>query len=76
VNVASRLCNVAGPGEVIVSETTMQHVGGQVAFENREPVVVKGKSKPLLIFRALGMQETGPIPSRATHSFTAGKQQH
>jgi len=76
VNIASRLCNVAGPDEVIVSQSTMEYVGGQVAFEAREPVLVKGKSKPLPIYRAIGMQETGPMPSRATHSFTAGKQQH
>jgi adenylate cyclase len=69
VNIASRLCSVAGPTEVIISQSTYDLVRGEVAVEEREPVVVKGKAKPITIYRATGMLEnTVAAPSRSTQS--------
>lgn len=72
VNVASRLCSTAGPGEVLISQSTYDLVRGQVAVEDREPVVVKGKSKPIQIYRATGILEStvasASSPSRATQA--------
>jgi len=69
VNIASRLCNVAGPGEVIISQSTFDLVRGEVAAEEREPVVVKGKAKAISIYRATGMLEnTVSVPARSTQS--------
>ncbi|MBX7078805.1 MAG: FHA domain-containing protein [Nannocystaceae bacterium] len=75
VNVASRLCSVAGPGEVLISQSTYDQVRGQVAVEDREPVTVKGKSKPISIFRATGILEStvASSPSRATQAMTPHK---
>jgi len=69
VNIASRLCNVAGPGEVIISQSTFDLVRGEVDAEEREPVVVKGKAKAISIYRATGMLEnTVSVPARSTQS--------
>ncbi|MDP2269603.1 MAG: adenylate/guanylate cyclase domain-containing protein [Archangium sp.] len=51
VNVASRLCALAGPGEVLVGEgtaTALAHVG---TLEPLIPVRVKGKTHPVPLFR-------------------------
>ena len=51
VNVASRLCALAAPGEVLVGEGTaraLEHLG---AFQAMAPVRLKGKSQPVPIFR-------------------------
>ena len=51
VNVASRLCSKAGPGEIIISETTHQRLQGQFQGESLPPAQVKGIAKPLKIYR-------------------------
>jgi class 3 adenylate cyclase len=56
VNVAARLEGVAGPGEVIITEDTRKHIGDLFVLEEREPVKVKGKSKPLHIFNVSGLK--------------------
>ncbi len=51
VNVASRLCSLAGQGETLVGEGTaagLSHVG---ALEPLSPVRVKGKTHPVPLFR-------------------------
>lgn len=72
VNVASRLCSTAGPGEVLISQSTYDLVRGQVAVEDRDPVMVKGKSKAIQIYRATGILEStvasASSPSRATQA--------
>lgn len=60
VNVAARLCSVAKAGEILVSESTMQHCREFVVVEERQAVHVKGKSGALPIFRATGVHETAP----------------
>ncbi len=53
VNVAARLEGVAGPGEVIITETTKNFVGDRFVLEKRKPVKVKGKSEPIPIYSVL-----------------------
>jgi adenylate cyclase len=56
VNVASRIVNVAGPGELLVSEATVREVGGgpiAATFDPIGPVVMKGIPDPVRLFRAL-----------------------
>lgn len=51
VNVASRLCALAAPGEILVGEGTaraLEHVG---PLEPLSPVRVKGKTQPVPLFR-------------------------
>jgi adenylate cyclase len=55
VNVASRLCALAGPGEILVGERTRELVQGgrEMAFEDLPPVRLKGKQQPVPLYRAL-----------------------
>lgn len=56
VNVASRVRDVAGPGEVLLSEATRAAVGGGmpgISFEELGPVVMKGIPEPVRLYRAL-----------------------
>ena len=50
-NVASRICNVAGAGEIVVDEGTAGRLGGEWPLEPLEPVRVKGKDQPLSLRR-------------------------
>jgi len=47
VNVCARLEQHARPGEVLVGERTVQAARGAFEFEQREPLVVKGKAQPV-----------------------------
>ena len=55
VNVASRVVDVAGPSEVLLSEATMAKIDDRlpdVSFEELGPVVMKGIPEPMRLFRA------------------------
>ena len=49
VNIASRLCDLAAPGEIVVSEPVMQSVGDRFSFEPKGCVSVKGISEELKV---------------------------
>jgi len=54
VNVAARLCALAGPGEILVGERTVTVLPGhEASFEELPPVRLKGKPHPVPLFRAL-----------------------
>jgi len=55
VNVAARIVDLAGPGEVLISEATRTDVDArlpQACFEELGPVVMKGIPDPVRLFRA------------------------
>lgn len=49
VNLGSRLCSAAGPGEVIISDETLQQVKGSFPLKKGRAVKAKGKAKPIKI---------------------------
>jgi adenylate cyclase len=50
-NVASRICSVAGPGEIVISETTYERLRErQWPMDPLPPVMVKGKDAPLSLY--------------------------
>jgi adenylate cyclase len=54
VNVAARIMDLAGSGEVLASETTVEKADARlpaVAFEQLGPVVMKGIPLPINLFR-------------------------
>lgn len=51
VNVASRLCSLAAPGEILVGEGTARALEHLAPMEALAPVRVKGKSQPVPLFR-------------------------
>jgi adenylate cyclase len=63
MNVASRLCNFASSGEVIVSEHTFKHIADRVVAEALPPIKVKGKADELKVFRVTGIRKTRPLSS-------------
>jgi adenylate cyclase len=68
VNLASRLCGVAAPGQILVSADTARRVGGQFDLQPLQPIQVKGKAQPVTIFQVVG-GHTGrhqPAPPRDT----------
>jgi len=63
MNVASRLVNIASPGEVIVSESTFAQVADRVDATALPPVRVKGKADELKVWRVTGLKSEPRSPS-------------
>lgn len=55
VNLGSRLCSAASPGQILLSESSARALAGNPEFPLRklQPLVVKGKQEPVQVF-ALG----------------------
>jgi class 3 adenylate cyclase/tetratricopeptide (TPR) repeat protein len=51
VNVAARLEQAAGPGEILIGEATLRFVADAVVAEAVEPLTVKGKAAPVAAHR-------------------------
>lgn len=51
VNIASRLCGVAEPGEVILSAAMIEELGDEFKVDALPPVTVKGVKAPLEVYR-------------------------
>jgi adenylate cyclase len=63
MNVASRLVNIASPGEIILSESTYRYVRDRVDATALPPVKVKGKAEELRVFRVSGLKSAPRIPN-------------
>jgi class 3 adenylate cyclase/tetratricopeptide (TPR) repeat protein len=63
VNVASRLCTLAKAGETLVGQTTYAQAESFFSFGPLELVQVKGKTKPVQVYKLLSSKE---LPGR-TH---------
>ena len=50
VNVASRLCAAAGPGEIMVSDSVYKTIKGSFSSKKLSPIKVKGKEKKVPVF--------------------------
>jgi class 3 adenylate cyclase/tetratricopeptide (TPR) repeat protein len=61
VNVASRLCTLAKPGETLVGQATYEQAEGFFDFEPQPPFEVKGKTVPVKAYRLLSSRE---LPSK------------
>jgi adenylate cyclase len=49
-NTSARICSIAAPGQIVVSEQTAEHIRGQFRLEELPPAVLKGKERPLRLF--------------------------
>src|SRR5260370_26862495 len=56
VNVASRLCSIAKPGEIILSESTLRRVAEHVDSVQLPPVRLKGKEQEQQVYNVVGMK--------------------
>ena len=61
VNVASRLCTLAKPGETLVSQATYAQAKGFFDFESLEPFKIEGKTTPVKAYRLLSLRQ---LPSQ------------
>ena len=53
VNTASRLCGVAGPREILLSEPMRTALSDKPPLEERPPMELKGKSQPVPVYRVV-----------------------
>lgn len=51
VNVASRLCSKAGPGDILMSEPFFKALQSPPKVEDLEPIELKGKAKAVPVYR-------------------------
>ncbi len=51
VNLGSRLCSAAGPGEIIVSKEVIKNQEDKFLFKELKPIIVKGKKDKIGIFK-------------------------
>jgi len=50
VNLASRLCSNAAPGQILISESTYLQLNGKIRGQRLEPILVKNKEKPVELY--------------------------
>ena len=74
VNVAARLEQAAGPGEVLIGERTWRLVRDAVTVEPVEPLALKGKSGPVAAFRLLAVRPDAPGHRRRLDAPMVGRQ--
>jgi len=53
VNIASRLASNAAGGQILISDSTAEELGGKFNLEALPPLKVKGRSTPLELFNVL-----------------------
>jgi adenylate cyclase len=66
-NTSARLCGVAQPGEIIVSEGTLQSLGGKFETKELPPANLKGKEKPFKMFQILRSAPNVQVLAALTH---------
>jgi len=64
VNVSARLMQAASGG-LLCGETTRKMAGESIDWEALEPITVKGKAKPLPVFRPVGRAQTPVVRAAA-----------
>jgi tetratricopeptide (TPR) repeat protein len=62
INLASRLSNLANPGEILVDVDTCRQVEGQFTCKYMETTTVKGKAEPVQVHKVLSQRDK-PKPS-------------
>ena len=55
VNIAARLCDAAKANQILITEQTYQEVKKSVKVQKLNPIIVKGKSRPILVYNVVGL---------------------
>jgi class 3 adenylate cyclase len=58
VNLAARLCSMAGAGQILVSAATLEAVGPHLEVQALEPVTLKGWSNPIGVWLVKGITDS------------------
>lgn len=75
VNTAARLEQAAGPGEVLLGETTFALVRDAVTVEEVEPVLAKGKAEPVRAYRLIAVDDHAAGRARRLDAVLIGRAQ-
>ncbi|MGE3819310.1 MAG: AAA family ATPase, partial [Isosphaeraceae bacterium] len=62
VNLAARLMQAAGPGNLLCDEETRRDARARIAFETLPLISVKGRTEPVPVFRPFGEAAAAPPP--------------
>jgi class 3 adenylate cyclase/tetratricopeptide (TPR) repeat protein len=73
VNVAARLEQAAGPGEILIGESTQLLVRDAVTLEPTGPLELKGKDEGVHSWRVLGFDEARPGPEGGSDAPIVGR---
>jgi len=73
VNVAARLEQAAGAGEILLGDLTYRLVRGAVDVEPVDPLALKGKAEPVPAYRLLALQD-GRAPRRGPAGPLVGRE--
>jgi adenylate cyclase len=57
VNLAQRLEEIAGGGEILMAEATYEALDGMARVEDKGVTVVRGRSEPVAVYALLGMDD-------------------
>jgi len=57
VNLASRLEGKAAPGAILINRAAYERVRDVAVVEELEPVMVKGKARPVAVYEVVGLRE-------------------
>jgi adenylate cyclase len=71
VNVASRLCSQAGPGQIVISAATRAHLGQNAACCPLAPMKLKGRAEAIEVHEVLWRSALSPSATQmqsATHT--------
>ena len=61
-NTSARLCGVAAPGQILISEASLNKLQGKVEVEELPPAALKGKDKPFRIFNVKRLAPSVAVP--------------
>jgi adenylate cyclase len=64
VNMGARLCGRAGPGDILITETTLREVGKGVRYGSKGKEAFKGFSSEIEVFAVEGLEDLGPGAER------------
>jgi adenylate cyclase len=65
-NTSARVCGIAAPGQVLISEATLNKVQSKIEVEELPPANLKGKEKPFRIFNVKRLVTSVQVPLAAS----------
>jgi class 3 adenylate cyclase/tetratricopeptide (TPR) repeat protein len=74
VNVAARLEQAAGPGEILIGEPTRRLLGDAIRAEAVEPLALRGKAEPVSAWRLLEVLPDVPAFTRPSRTPFVGRE--
>jgi class 3 adenylate cyclase len=58
VNLSSRLCSKAAPGQILISESMYRKLKGLVAVRTLDPIMLKGFTDPVKVYEVTGLEKS------------------